>query len=141
MPNRRGGNTVPPGRTLTCCVTKGSTSKRGAARCRPPSSLPGGRAVRSSDPTPNTTPFPATRSKRCRTRRRVRDCTRTRPGTPIPIRCVGAVVVALSGVDRLGAADLLRFFGEPAEKVCGSKPVHAAKGYYDGADAFISYHP
>jgi aminobenzoyl-glutamate utilization protein B len=35
-----------------------------------------------------------------------------------------------------------------APKVCssasrrnGSKPVHAAKGYYDGADAFISYHP
>ena len=25
--------------------------------------------------------------------------------------------------------------------MCGSKPVHAAKGYYDGADAFISYHP
>ena len=24
---------------------------------------------------------------------------------------------------------------------CGSKPVHAAKGYCDGADAFISYHP
>jgi aminobenzoyl-glutamate utilization protein B len=23
----------------------------------------------------------------------------------------------------------------------GSKPVHAAKGYFDGADAFISYHP
>ena len=25
--------------------------------------------------------------------------------------------------------------------MCGSKPVHAAKGYYDGSDAFISYHP
>jgi aminobenzoyl-glutamate utilization protein B len=35
----------------------------------------------------------------------------------------------------------LRFFGEPAEKVCGSKPVHAAKGYYAGVDAFIAYHP
>ena len=35
----------------------------------------------------------------------------------------------------------LKFFGEPAEKVCGSKPVHAAKGYYDGCDAFIAYHP
>jgi aminobenzoyl-glutamate utilization protein B len=35
----------------------------------------------------------------------------------------------------------LVFFGEPAEKVCGSKPVHAAKGYYDNIDAFISYHP
>jgi aminobenzoyl-glutamate utilization protein B len=35
----------------------------------------------------------------------------------------------------------LVFFGEPAEKVCGSKPVHAAKGYYDNIDAFIAYHP
>ena len=35
----------------------------------------------------------------------------------------------------------LLFFGEPAEKVCGSKPVHAAKGYFDGCDAFIAYHP
>lgn len=35
----------------------------------------------------------------------------------------------------------LRIFGEPAEKVCGSKPVHAAKGYYDDLDAAFSYHP
>lgn len=35
----------------------------------------------------------------------------------------------------------LRFFGEPAEKVRGSKPIHAARGYYDGVDAFISFHP
>lgn len=33
------------------------------------------------------------------------------------------------------------FFGEPAEKLCGSKPIHAAKGYYDGFDAFLMYHP
>jgi aminobenzoyl-glutamate utilization protein B len=35
----------------------------------------------------------------------------------------------------------LKFFGEPAEKVCGSKPVHAAKGYFDDFDASIPYHP
>ena len=35
----------------------------------------------------------------------------------------------------------LRLFGEPAEKMCGSKPVHAAKGYFDGCDAFVVYHP
>ena len=35
----------------------------------------------------------------------------------------------------------LRFMGEPAEKVRGSKPIHAAKGYYDGLDAIISFHP
>jgi aminobenzoyl-glutamate utilization protein B len=31
--------------------------------------------------------------------------------------------------------------GEPAEKTCGSKPVHAAKGYYDDMDAAVSFHP
>src|SRR5690606_37687496 len=35
----------------------------------------------------------------------------------------------------------LKFFGEPAEKVRGSKPIHAAKGYYDDLDAAISFHP
>ena len=40
-----------------------------------------------------------------------------------------------------GISGTLKFFGEPAEKVCGSKPVHAAKGYFDGCDAFIACHP
>ena len=35
----------------------------------------------------------------------------------------------------------LVFFGEPAEKVCGSKPFHAKAGYYDGLDAAFSFHP
>ncbi|TJW66922.1 MAG: amidohydrolase, partial [Mesorhizobium sp.] len=38
-------------------------------------------------------------------------------------------------------AGTLRFTGEPAEKVRGSKPIHAAKGYYDGLAAIISFHP
>ncbi|MDH3668414.1 MAG: amidohydrolase [Paracoccaceae bacterium] len=40
-----------------------------------------------------------------------------------------------------GLTGTLVFFGEPAEKVCGSKPFHAAKGYYDGLDAAFSFHP
>lgn len=40
-----------------------------------------------------------------------------------------------------GVTDTLVFFGEPAEKVCGSKPIHAARGYYDGLDAAFSFHP
>lgn len=35
----------------------------------------------------------------------------------------------------------LKFLGEPAEKVCGSKAIHAAKGYFDDFDASICYHP
>jgi aminobenzoyl-glutamate utilization protein B len=30
---------------------------------------------------------------------------------------------------------------EPAEKCRGSKPIHAARGYYDDMDAAISFHP
>ncbi len=40
-----------------------------------------------------------------------------------------------------GLTGTLVFFGEPAEKVCGSKPFHAAKGYYDDLDAAFSFHP
>jgi aminobenzoyl-glutamate utilization protein B len=35
----------------------------------------------------------------------------------------------------------LKFFGEPAEKVQGSKVVHGLRGYYDDIDAIVSYHP
>ncbi|MEO1459989.1 MAG: amidohydrolase, partial [Pseudomonadota bacterium] len=35
----------------------------------------------------------------------------------------------------------IAFFGEPAEKMCGSKPIHASHGYYDTLDAAISFHP
>ena len=44
-------------------------------------------------------------------------------------------------MQRHGIKGTLRFTGEPAEKVRGSKPIHAAKGYYDGLDGMISFHP
>ncbi len=40
-----------------------------------------------------------------------------------------------------GLGGTLVFFGEPAEKVCGSKPFHASRGYYDELDAAFSFHP
>ena len=51
---------------------------------------------------------------------------------------VGALagfLAAKAAMEKYGIGGTLVFFGEPAEKVCGSKPVHAAKGYYDDADA------
>ncbi|MEU8195398.1 hypothetical protein AB0C10_16605 [Microbispora amethystogenes] len=57
---------------------------------------------------------------------------------------VGALAGALAtkrAIERTGGRGVVHLFGEPAEKVCGSKPVHAAKGYYDELDAVISYHP
>src|ERR1044072_4170280 len=48
---------------------------------------------------------------------------------------------AKPAMENHGLAGTIRFMGEPAEKVRGSKPIHAAKGYYDGLDAIISFHP
>jgi aminobenzoyl-glutamate utilization protein B len=68
------------------------------------------------------------------------------PGHTDPHSALG--VAALMGILGTKAAmqqhrlsGTLLLFGEPAEKVCGSKPIHAAKGYYDDLDACISYHP
>lgn len=57
---------------------------------------------------------------------------------------VGSLVgfLALKHVmETQGLTGTLVFFGEPAEKVCGSKPFHASRGYYDGLDAAFSFHP
>jgi aminobenzoyl-glutamate utilization protein B len=53
---------------------------------------------------------------------------------------VGALA-AKAAMQAQGITGTIRFMGEPAEKVRGSKPIHAAKGYYDGLDAIISFHP
>jgi aminobenzoyl-glutamate utilization protein B len=38
-------------------------------------------------------------------------------------------------------AGTLLYTGEPAEKMHGSKVVHGLRGYYDTADAIVSFHP
>ena len=40
-----------------------------------------------------------------------------------------------------GIGGTLKLFGEPAEKLRASKPIHAAKGYYNSLDAAVSFHP
>src|SRR5262252_2803898 len=65
----------------------------------------------------------------------------TDPHSSLGVSALAGVLAAKAAMEKHRLKGTLRFFGEPAEKVCGSKPVHAAKGYYDGADAFISYHP
>jgi aminobenzoyl-glutamate utilization protein B len=57
---------------------------------------------------------------------------------------VAALVGALAtqkAMQKHGLKGTVKIFGEPAEKVCGSKPVHAAKGYFDDMDAAVVYHP
>src|SRR4051812_23679736 len=65
----------------------------------------------------------------------------TDPHSMLGVGALTGFLAAKAAMERYKLPGTLKFFGEPAEKVYGSKPVHAAKGYFDGADAFISYHP
>ncbi len=65
----------------------------------------------------------------------------TDPHSALGTTALAGVLATKAAMEKLGIEGTLAMFGEPAEKVCGSKPVHAAKGYFDGFDAFISYHP
>ena len=65
----------------------------------------------------------------------------TDPHSGLGISSLGGLLATKAAMERHGIAGTLRFTGEPAEKVRGSKPIHAAKGYYDGLDGMISFHP
>jgi aminobenzoyl-glutamate utilization protein B len=65
----------------------------------------------------------------------------TDPHSALGIGALGGILAAKAAMEAHDLRGTLRFFGEPAEKVRGSKPIHAACGYYDGVDAFISFHP
>jgi aminobenzoyl-glutamate utilization protein B len=65
----------------------------------------------------------------------------TDPHSALGIGALAGVLAAKAAMEKHSLKGTLRFMGEPAEKMRGSKPVHAAKGYYDGLDAVISFHP
>lgn len=65
----------------------------------------------------------------------------TDPHSMLGSATLAGIVAAKRAMERHNLPGRLIYYGEPAEKVCGSKPIHAAKGYYDGVDAFIAYHP
>ena len=65
----------------------------------------------------------------------------TDPHSALGIGSFGGFLAAKHAMETHGLKGTLVYFGEPAEKMCGSKPVHAAHGYYDGLDAAISFHP
>ncbi|MBI3455072.1 MAG: amidohydrolase [Candidatus Rokubacteria bacterium] len=65
----------------------------------------------------------------------------TDPHSALGIGALAGVLGAKAAMERHGLPGTLVLFGEPAEKVCGSKPIHAAHGYYDDLDAAISFHP
>jgi len=65
----------------------------------------------------------------------------TDPHSMLGTACLAGLLATKAAMERYKLRGTLRFHGEPAEKVCGSKPIHAAKGYYDGVDAYLAYHP
>jgi aminobenzoyl-glutamate utilization protein B len=65
----------------------------------------------------------------------------TDPHSALGIGSLAGALAAKAAMEKHGIAGTIRFMGEPAEKVRGSKPIHAARGYYDGLDAIISFHP
>ncbi len=65
----------------------------------------------------------------------------TDPHSALGISAFAGILATKAAMQEHGIKGRLIFMGEPAEKVCGSKPVHAAKGYYDEMDAAISFHP
>lgn len=65
----------------------------------------------------------------------------TDPHSALGIGALGGVLAAKAVMEKHGIPGRLKLMGEPAEKVCGSKPVHAARGYFDDMDAAVCYHP
>ncbi|MSP83584.1 MAG: amidohydrolase [Alphaproteobacteria bacterium] len=65
----------------------------------------------------------------------------TDPHSALGIGALGGLLAAKHAMETHKIKGTLKFMGEPAEKVCGSKPIHAAKGYYDDMDAAVCWHP
>ena len=65
----------------------------------------------------------------------------TDPHSALGIGALVAILATQHAMQRAGLGGTLRFYGEPAEKVLGSKLVHGLRGYYDGLDALVSFHP
>src|SRR5262249_28280637 len=65
----------------------------------------------------------------------------TDPHSALGIGALGGALAAKAAMQKHNVKGTIRFFGECAEKLRLSKPVHAAKGYYDKLDAAISFHP
>ncbi len=65
----------------------------------------------------------------------------TDPHSMLGTAALAAILGTRAALQQHGVPGRLKLFGEPAEKVCGSKPIHAAKGYYEGLDAVVVWHP
>jgi len=65
----------------------------------------------------------------------------TDPHSALGMAGLGGLLATKAAMELHSIKGGLRFTGEPAEKLRGSKPIHAAAGYYDGLAAMLSFHP
>ena len=65
----------------------------------------------------------------------------TDPHSGLGMATLTGVLATQHAMREHGIGGRIRYMGEPAEKVQGSKVVHGLRGYYDDADAIISFHP
>lgn len=65
----------------------------------------------------------------------------TDPHSVLGISTLAGLLATQHAMKRHGITGTLRYTGEPAEKMHGSKVVHGLRGYYDGVDAIVSFHP
>ena len=65
----------------------------------------------------------------------------TDPHSALGISTLVGLLAAKHSMEASGITGTLLYTGEPAEKMQGSKVVHGLRGYYDQADAILSFHP
>lgn len=65
----------------------------------------------------------------------------TDPHSALGIATLAGLLATKRAMTEHGIAGKLRYTGEPAEKMHGSKVVHGLRGYYDDLDAIVSFHP
>lgn len=65
----------------------------------------------------------------------------TDPHSALGISTLAGLLATKHAMQSHGIRGTLLYSGEPAEKMHGSKVVHGLRGYYDRADAIVSFHP
>lgn len=65
----------------------------------------------------------------------------TDPHSALGISTLAGLLATKHAMEMHGITGTLKYTGEPAEKMHGSKVVHGLRGYYDDVDAIVSYHP
>ncbi|MDJ1371405.1 peptidase M20 [Gulosibacter molinativorax] len=65
----------------------------------------------------------------------------TDPHSALGISTLAGLLATQHAMREHGIPGSLRYTGEPAEKMHGSKVVHGLRGYYDNVDAIVSFHP